>query len=78
MIIEIKDLPSGRKVSRILVDITFEDSSELVEQEIFSSDVTMKSPIKTSESAPEKGSGTVSEGSRTPVDIPDEMLNMEF
>lgn len=28
MIIEIKDLPEGRKVSRISVDITFEDSGE--------------------------------------------------
>lgn len=28
MIIEIKDLPPGRKVNRILVDITFEESGQ--------------------------------------------------
>ena len=83
MIIEIKDLPSGRKVSRILVDITFEDSSELVEQEILSSDTTMKSSIKLPESAPNNGKPDSKPPPnvpkpREPIEIPDEMLNMEF
>lgn len=83
MIIEIKDLPSGRKVSRILVDITFEESSELVEQEIFSSDITTKSLIKPSESAPNNGKPDSKPPPnvpkpREPIEIPDEMLNMEF
>lgn len=85
MIIEIKDLPSGRKVSRILVDITFEDSSDHSEDGLYSNPIVTSSTIPAQESA----LGDVSEpvlstistdrtSSREPVEIPDEMLNMEF
>lgn len=53
MIIEIKDLPEGRKVSRISVDITFEDSDD-------SSKVDCYDPIKQTDSVTKSNPGVVS------------------
>lgn len=81
MIIEIKDLP-GRKVSRILVDVTFEDSGE---PQVTSTEFVNETSTsaKTDHKAPE----TPVEAIITPEikrvvatnpSIPVEMLDMEF
>lgn len=84
MIIEIKDLP-GRKVSRILVDVTFEDSGEpqvASTEFINESSPSSKTNPKTDHKAPETPVTIVNpEIKRDPamnLSIPAEMLDMEF
>ena len=85
MIIEIKDLPEGRKVSRILVDVTFEDSGESqVSSTEFVNETSTnpKASNKTDHKAPETPVAIVNpEIKRDPAmnpGIPTEMLDMEF
>lgn len=78
MIIEIKDLPEGRKVSRILVDVTFEDTgvSQSVSQSFLNDTKVTEdsvSPAISATSAPE-----VKRVLATNPGIPAEMLDMEF
>ena len=87
MIIEIKDLPEGRKVSRILVDVTFEDTgdsgpttSQTVSTEFI--DETSPSP-QTNHKTPEMPIETIINPEikrviATNPSIPVEMLDMEF
>lgn len=85
MIIEIKDLPEGRKVSRILVDVTFEDSGEpqVVSQGFLNeTGINTKANTKNDQGAPETPVTIVNpEIKRDPStnpSIPTEMLDMEF
>lgn len=76
MIIEIKDLPPGRKVNRILVDITFEDSGpNLIETEFNDSDRETHTKTNKPSEQP-KPSEPIED--REHKDIPEEMMNMEF
>lgn len=84
MIIEIKDLP-GRKVSRILVDVTFEDTGEpqVASTEFVNETSTNpKASNKTDHKVPETPVTIVNpEIKRDPamnLSIPAEMLDMEF
>lgn len=85
MIIEIKDLPEGRKVSRILVDVTFDDAgeSQSVSQSFLNeSSIGPKTDPKVPEESVQAPASPVSpEIKRDPAtnpSIPTEMLNMEF
>lgn len=72
MIIEIKDLPSGRKVKHISVDITFEeDGSPVVKT---STAEEPKEEIKFENVEPPK----VQDSQREQKEIPPEMSDMEF
>lgn len=83
MIIEIKDLPPGRKVNRILVDITFEDSgSNLIKTEFNSFDSIDNPTDNPSTTYKQKGPDVPKPSEPTEErkhkDIPDEMKNLEF
>lgn len=78
MIIEIKDLPEGRKVSRILVDVTFEDTgdsgpttSQTVTEFINETSPSPSTPVTIV--SPE-----IKRVLATNPSIPVEMLDMEF
>lgn len=86
MIIEIKDLPEGRKVSRILVDVTFEDTevpqSFLNETCIGTMDTeepVSPAPAPVLQVPVPPPSANISSNVRTTnPSIPTEMLDMEF
>ena len=87
MIIEIKDLPEGRKVSRILVDVTFgdtEDSEPTTSQTVSTEFINETSPSpKTNHKASETPVETIVSPEikrviATNPSIPVEMLDMEF
>ena len=87
MIIEIKDLPEGRKVQRILVDIVFEDSGTPEESQtlnVSNPGNTIKKenkdrtePLVHTEPVLETTKDTDFEN-RPERAIPQEMLNIEF
>lgn len=88
MIIEIKDLPPGRKVKQISVDVTFEeDGVKVSQQEITSTDnsrphtepVITDNPVEPEIEKHQDTKSPVKDfESREAKDVPDEMLNMEF
>ena len=85
MIIEIKDLPEGRKVSRILVDVTFEDTGDsgpTTSQSVSTSflnesNSNIKSPVESPVESPVVKRDPTLEPKVNPG-IPAEMLDMEF
>lgn len=88
MIIEIKDLPPGRKVKQISVDVIFEeDGVKVSQQEITSTDnsrphtepVITGSPVEPDiEKHQDIKPPAQDIKTREAKDVPDEMLNMEF
>jgi len=73
MLIEIKDLPTDRKIKQIKFDITFEDGSDC--NEIADNKPnTITAVVATTESV----NPTVPDTPRKSVPIPDEMTNLEL
>lgn len=78
MIIEIKGLPAGQKIKKILIDISFdsENSGEAVEVQINEQE---KTQIKNQEIINNKPVAPKDkEANREPPPIPQEMLDIEF
>lgn len=82
MIIEIKDLPSDRKVKHITFDITFEeDGTPIVKtMPIVPQPIVQPSPVTSNLNFPSTPEGPNPRGieSRPQKDIPPEMTNVEF
>jgi hypothetical protein len=88
MIIEIKDLPPGRKVKQISVDVIFEeDGVKVSQQNITSTDKLCKPNDPFIHESPGEPQIEKHQDIKPPEqdfeqreakDVPDEMLNMEF
>lgn len=88
MIIEIKDLPPGRKIKQISVDVIFEeDGVKVSQQKITPTDNSCQQndpvePVEPVEPEIEKHQDIKPPAqdikTREAKDVPDEMLNMEF
>jgi len=88
MIIEIKDLPPGRKVKQISVDVIFEEDGVKVSQQNITStgnlsgsndSLIQESPGETKiEKHQDINPPAQDFDHREAKDVPDEMLNMEF
>lgn len=83
MIIEIKDLPHGRKVTRILVDVSFDDSgeSQSVSQSFLNETNSSTRSINDSDTSNTEAPEEIALVKRDPAlspGIPSEMLDMEF
>lgn len=82
MIIEIRDLPEGRRVQRISLDITFENGSNETITKIETPDFSFDGDVDKSNTTKPKVSEVVNESEpeqdRAPKEIPSEMLNQEF
>lgn len=77
MIIEIKDLPHGRKVKQIRVDVTFEEDGVKVSEQYVPGD--SRDPVKSEiEKDQDIKQSTQDFETREAKDVPEEMLNMEF
>jgi len=77
MLIEIKDLPTDRKIKQIKFDITFEDGSDC--NEIADNKPnTITAVVATTESVNPIVNPTVPDTPRKSVPIPDEMTNLEL
>lgn len=76
MIIEIKGLPTGQKIKKILVDISFDsDGNETVEVQVNNQ---VKEQTKSQEVINNNPVQTKDNESREPPPIPQEMLDIEF
>lgn len=88
MIIEIKDLPHGRKVTRILVDVSFDDSGEpqsvsqsFLNETNSSTSINDSDTSSTNNTSNTEGPEEIALVKRDPAlspGIPSEMLDMEF
>lgn len=75
MIIEIKDLPSDRKVKHITFDITFEEDGTPIVKQLPAQQIIQhvhSAPAPTTVTTP------IGQTERAHKDIPPEMTNMEF
>jgi hypothetical protein len=84
MIIEIKDLPHGRKVKHINVDITFEEDGE-VQVQTKVEDIKISKPTKIAPAPVAESNDTdavierpVIPEEREKKEVPQEMTDMEF
>lgn len=81
MIIEIRDLPEGRRVQRISLDITFENGSNetigVTEDTTFHEEIVVSS-VKAETPTPKVNDASETEQNREHKEIPPEMLNQEF
>jgi hypothetical protein len=84
MLIEIKDLPEGKRIEHINIDITFENGVPVVNSKVVEKTEGVitppksELPVKTGSETLIAGPGPIVLETRPNVEIPDEMKDLTF